>query len=141
MPSPDAPLTGGCACGAVRFEITAPFSSAGYCHCKRCQRRSGALWALNGVVDAGAFRIVNGADAVRTWRPPDGLPKSFCGECGGHVFAGDPDSGPTVGIRLGAVDGDPEVRPRWHQWVDSAPDWEPIPDDGLRRYPGQRESD
>ena len=52
MPSPEAPLTGSCACGAVRFEITAPFSSAGYCHCKRCQRRSGALWALNGIVDA-----------------------------------------------------------------------------------------
>ena len=52
MPSPEAPLTGSCACGAVRFEITAPFFTAGYCHCKRCQRRSGALWALNAMVDA-----------------------------------------------------------------------------------------
>ena len=48
MPSPEEPLTGGCACGTVRFEVTAPFDTAGYCHCKRCQRRSGALWALNG---------------------------------------------------------------------------------------------
>jgi hypothetical protein len=32
------------------------------------------------------------------------------------------------------ADGDPEIRPRWHQWMDSAPDWEPIPDDGLERF-------
>jgi hypothetical protein len=141
MPSPEAPLTGSCACGAIRFEITAPFTTAGYCHCKRCQRRSGTLWALNGIVDSDAFRLVEGADAVRTWHPPDGLQKSYCAHCGGHVFAGDPDSAPVVGIRLGAVDGDPGIRPRWHQWVDSAPDWEPIPDDGLPRFGGQREID
>ena len=35
------PLTGGCNCGAVRFEVTAPLVKAGYCHCQRCQRRSG----------------------------------------------------------------------------------------------------
>jgi hypothetical protein len=139
MASPDTPLTGSCACGAIRFEITAPFSSAGYCHCTRCQRRSGTLWALNGILDASAFRLVEGADAVRTWQPPNGMPKNFCAHCGGHVFAGDPDSGPVVGIRLGAIDGDPGIRPLWHQWVDSAPDWEPLPDDGLPRFPQQRQ--
>jgi hypothetical protein len=135
MPSSDAPLTGGCACGAVRFEVTAPFETAGYCHCKRCQRRSGALWTLNAVVPAEGFAIVGGADRVRTWAPPDGLPKAFCGECGGHLYA---DGGTIVGVRLGAVDGDPEIRPQWHQWVESAPAWEPIPDDGVPRFPQQR---
>ena len=140
MPSPEAPLTGSCACGAVRFEITAPFTTAGYCHCKRCQRRSGALWSLNGIVDSGAFRLVEGAEAVRSWRPPTGLPKAYCAHCGGHVFAGDPDSTPILAIRLGAVDGDPGIRPSWRQWVESAPDWEPIPDDGLPRFAQLRET-
>ena len=36
------PLTGGCNCGAVRFEMTAPLTRASYCHCKRCQRRRAA---------------------------------------------------------------------------------------------------
>jgi hypothetical protein len=138
MPSPDAPLTGGCACGAVRFEVTAPFETAGYCHCKRCQRRSGALWALNAAVPAEGFTITEGADSVRTWAPPDGLSKSFCGHCGGHLFAGDPAAGPVVGVRLGAVDDDPGIRPQWHQWADSAPAWEPLPDDGLPRHPQLR---
>ena len=140
MPSRESPLGGGCACGAVRFEVTAPFETAGYCHCKRCQRRSGALWALNGAVAADAFAIVEGADAIRTWAPPDGLPKAFCAHCGGHVYAGAPGAGPIVGVRLGAVDGDPGIRPQWHQWVESAPAWEPLPDDGLPRFEQRRTS-
>ena len=137
MPSPDAPLTGGCACGAVRFEVTAPFDTAGYCHCKRCQRRSGALWSLNGFVQSTGFALTQGTVDVRTWRPEDGSPKSFCATCGGHVFGGNPD-GPFVVVRLGAVDGDPEIRPQWHAWTESAPDWEPLPDDGLPRHPQGR---
>jgi hypothetical protein len=37
----ELPLTGGCNGGAVRFEVTEPLAGASYCHCKRCQRRSG----------------------------------------------------------------------------------------------------
>ena len=43
----DLPLTGGCNCGAVRFEVTEPLVAASYCHCKRCQRRSGAAASPN----------------------------------------------------------------------------------------------
>ena len=112
-PSQDQPLTGACACGTVKFRVTKPFDTAGYCHCKRCQRRSGALWALSAGVASDGFEITDGADAVRTWTPPDGLPKSYCGECGGHVFGGRLD-GPFVVVRLGAVDGDPGIRPLTH---------------------------
>jgi hypothetical protein len=137
MPSPEEPLTGACACGAVRFAVTAPFDTAGYCHCKRCQRRSGALWSLNGIVGGEHFAITEGEDAVRSWIPPDGLPKCYCGECGGHVYGGRPGVAFVV-VRLGAVDGDPGTRPEWHQWVSSAPDWEPLPDDGLPRFAEMR---
>ena len=36
----ELPITGGCGCGAVRFEVWKPFVSAAYCHCTRCQRRT-----------------------------------------------------------------------------------------------------
>jgi hypothetical protein len=141
MPSPDAPLRGSCMCGTVRFKVTAPFTTAGYCHCTRCRRRTGAMWSLNGSVGADAFELLEGADEIATWRPPDGMAKSFCRRCGGHVFSGDPDAGDPIGVRLGAVEGDPGIRPRWRQWVESAPDWEPIPEDGLPRFPRRREID
>jgi hypothetical protein len=135
MPSPDAPLTGSCACGAVAFEVTAPFRTAGYCHCKRCQRRSGALWSLNAQVPADGFALVRGRESVRTWAPPDGVAKAFCTECGGQLYS---EGDGMIGVRLGTVDGDPGIRPEWHQWLESAPDWEPIPDDGLPRFARHR---
>ena len=129
-------------CGAVRFRVDAEFATAGYCHCTRCQHRTGVpLGALSGMVDAAAVQILEGADSIRTWRPDEGFPKSFCAQCGGHVWAGEPGSGGTVAVRLGALDGDPGIRARWHQWVSSVPEWERLPDDGLPRYPGPREHD
>jgi hypothetical protein len=135
-PSADSPLHGSCACGAVSFQVTAPFTDAGYCHCKRCQRRTGALWSLNAIVPVEHFELLSGEEHVRAWAPPDGIPKAFCAECGGHLYS---DGGDTRGVRIGALDGDPGIRPQWHQWTDSAPDWDAIPDDGIPRFSGQRE--
>jgi hypothetical protein len=137
-PSPEHPLTGACTCGAVRVEITAPFVTAGYCHCTRCQRRTGTAASPNANVPASAFAIVAGDDAVRTWKPPDGFWKSFCVHCGGHLFSSQPELSDQVGVRLGILDRDPDVRFEWRQWVSSAPAWEPIPDDGLPRYAERR---
>jgi hypothetical protein len=136
MPSADAPLRGSCACGAVSFEVTAPFETAGYCHCKRCQRRTGTLWSFNAMVPAAGFEIVSGGEHVRVWKPPDGIPKAFCEVCGGHLYS---DGGDSIGVRLGTLDGDPEIRPQWRQWLESAPDWEAIPDDGVPRFQQARE--
>jgi hypothetical protein len=54
------PLAGGCGCGAVRFEVGAPLVGAGYCHCTRCQRRSGTAASANAVLAPGSLRIVSG---------------------------------------------------------------------------------
>jgi hypothetical protein len=140
MPSPEDPLTGACACGTVRFAITAPFDTAGYCHCTRCQRRSGTLWSISAMVRSSGFRIVEGREAVRTWRPAGGNPKSFCVHCGGHVFSGELDGEGDIGVRLGAVDGDPGIEPSWRQWMESVPDWHDVPDDGLPRFPRSRDA-
>jgi hypothetical protein len=125
----------------VRFEVTGDFLSAGYCHCLRCQHRSGTLYTFNGMVPADGFSVIAGEDAIRTWRPPNGHPKSFCVHCGGHVYSGEPGGEGTVGVRFGALESDPGIAPRWHQWVASAPDWAPLPEDGLPRFDGARTID
>jgi hypothetical protein len=129
------PLTGGCGCGAVRFEVSAPLGSALYCHCTRCQRRSGAGASANALAESGSFTIVSGEDGLRVWRPERGWEKWFCGECGSAVFSRHPVEHERMAVRLGAFDGDPGVRPSLHQFVAYAAPWEPIPDDGLPRYP------
>ena len=71
-------LTGGCLCGGVRYEITEPFTGASYCHCTRCQRRTGTAAAASARVPSGGVRITAGAGLVRTWLPPDhGWGKAF----------------------------------------------------------------
>ncbi len=129
------PLTGGCLCGAVRYEISAPLAAASYCHCTRCQRRSGTAASAQAWPAPGTFRFVSGEQLVQTWRPPDeGWPKSFCSVCGGQLFSHDPHDPDRRSIRLGTFDGDPGIRPSFRQYVAYAAPWEPIPDDGLERF-------
>jgi hypothetical protein len=131
----ELPLTGGCNCGAVRFEVTEPPVGARYCHCTRCQRRTGTAASCSAAVVPGSFRITSGEDRLRAWKPEDGWEKWFCGDCGSSLFSRDPAEPDRVGVRMGAFDSDPGVRPSARQFVAYAASWEPIPDDGLPRYP------
>ena len=131
-------LTGGCLCGGVRFEITEPLQSASYCHCTRCQRRTGTSASANGVTAPGSLRVVAGEDLLRAYSPGDGADKVFCSACGGHVFSQHPADPERKGVRLGAIDGDPGIRPSLRQYVAYAAPWEPIPEDGLPRFAERR---
>jgi hypothetical protein len=129
------PLTGGCLCGGVRFEVTEPLVSASYCHCTRCQRRTGTAASAQARVAPGSLRIVAGEELVRFYEPPDGFAKGFCSNCGGALFSRPPGSQEVWGVRLGTFDEDPGIRPQHRQFVAYAAPWEPIPDDGLPRFP------
>jgi hypothetical protein len=135
MGEPGFPLTGGGRCGAVRFEVGAPLGAAIYCHCTRCQRRTGTGASVTARVESASFKIASGEDKLRAWRPDGGWEKSFCGCCGSAVYSRHPIETDRTGVRLGAFDGDPGVRPVLRQFVAYAAPWEPIPDDGLPRYP------
>lgn len=128
------PMTGGCGCGAVRFKVTAPLVDALYCHCKRCQRRSGTAASASAIPKPGTFQLLSGEDSLHTWTPDGGWEKWFCGKCGSAVFSRHPDDADRMSIRLGAFDDDPGIRPRRRQFVAYAAPWEPIPDDGLSRH-------
>lgn len=131
-----AELTGHCLCGGVAFEITAPLVGASYCHCNRCQRRSGTAASANARLAPGSLNITAGAELISTWTPDEGAPKSFCSRCGSALWAGTAEN--PLGVRLGTLDSDPRVRPAHHQFVAYAAGWEPIPEDGLARYPEGR---
>jgi hypothetical protein len=136
MPDPKAPVTGACMCGAVTFTVSEPILGAAYCHCTRCQRRTGTAFSVSGLTPPGSFAITKGADAVGTYRPGgDGWHKSFCTQCGSQLFTTHPENPDLLAVRFGALDDDPGVRPNVHQFVDYAPAWAPVPDDGFPRFP------
>ena len=133
--TPEPSLTGGCLCGGVRFALSEPAGVAGYCHCTRCQRRTGTGSSAQALVDGPTFRLEQGEDLVKGWRHPDGgSEKFFCRECGAHLFSRHPDHPERMTVRLGAFDGDPGVRPGWRAFVAYAAPWEPVPQDGLERH-------
>ena len=131
----DLRLIGGCLCGGVRYEIDEAPISASYCHCTRCQRRSGTAASAQARLAPGALRIVAGEELVREWVPPDnGWPKAFCSACGGALWSRSPVEDALYSVRLGTFDSDPGIRPQYRQFVAYAAPWENDPDDGLPRY-------
>jgi len=134
----ELPLTGGCLCGSVRYEITEPLVSASYCHCKRCQRRTGTAASASARIVPGSLRIVSGEELIRSFEPPDGFAKLFCSACGSALWSRNPLDPEVISVRLGTFDEDPGIRPSYRQFVAYAAPWEPIPDDGLPRFPERR---
>ena len=136
QPSADNPLYGSCLCGGVRFEVTTPFVWASHCHCSRCRKHSGAFGETQGRVPREGFRLLQGEELISVYRPEDGRVKAFCSVCGSSLFGNEWPEGDQIGIRLGALDGDPGIRPSFHTFVASKAPWEQLPDDGsaaLRR--------
>ena len=122
----------------MRFELGSPPVEAYYCHCTRCQRRTGTGSSAQARIDGRGFRIVAGEELVKGWRHPDGgFEKFFCRECGAHLFSRNPDDPSQMSVRMSAFDEDPGLRPAFRAFVNYAAAWEPIPDDGLERF-GER---
>jgi len=137
MSGREGAIAGGCLCGGVRFRLTELPEAAGYCHCTRCQGRTGSGASAQAEVDGRTFELIEGEALAKGWRHPDGgWEKWFCPECGAHLFSRNPDDPDQMSVRMSAFDEDPGVRPSWRAHVDSAATWEPIPEDGLERFPG-----
>lgn len=133
---PDRPVRGSCLCGGVRFEITAPFRRANYCHCSRCRKHAGSSSLAQGRVPREGFELLAGAELIEVFAPGGGMVKAFCRRCGSSLFGGTWPEGPEVSVRLGVLDDDPGIRPQYHSFVDSKAPWDELPDDGLPRFPG-----
>ena len=130
-----ATITGGCLCGGVRYEIDKPLLKLTYCHCTRCQRRTGTAASPQARLAPGSLRFVQGEELVRGWQPPDhGFEKCFCSRCGGALFSRDSE-GTIWSVRMGTLDADPGLTPSHRQFVAYAATWEPVPDDGIPHYP------
>jgi hypothetical protein len=97
MKRPALPLTGGCPCEAVRFEVTAMPLLVYACHCTEWQRWSGNAFSMSMPVASDTFRIVRGEP--KPWRRigASGVQSTywFCGACGGRVY-GERDAGPDI---------------------------------------------
>lgn len=77
-------VSGGCLCGAVRYELSDPPSEGGLCHCRVCQKTTGSAFeALIGCLET-KFRYTKGEP--KRYRSSSIMEKSFCSTCGSHLM-------------------------------------------------------
>ncbi|MBS0376750.1 MAG: GFA family protein [Proteobacteria bacterium] len=131
--SAPAAYLGGCACGALRFRASAPPIDAGYCHCRLCQRTTGAPVLAYASFPVGAFAYTTGKPA--RYASSDRGHREFCDRCGTQIAFRARPAPATVDVNVGALDEPARVPPRRHLWTASAIPWLNLADD-LPRHAG-----
>ncbi|MGV8854130.1 MAG: GFA family protein [Devosia sp.] len=138
MDLPDFPVEGGCQCGVVRYRLLASPLSVYNCHCKDCQRFSGAAWSISMPVESDRLEHLSGtlasydkiADSGR------GISMQFCVHCHGWLWNRPQASPALVMLRAGSLDSLNWAVPVGNIWTDSKVAWVDI-DPALVNMPGQ----
>lgn len=127
--------TGGCACGAVRFRITAALLGVGVCHCSDCQKASGGSPAYVGYAPNGALEITSGDVRIYRSKADSGedVGRVFCPDCGSPLWSVSAGA-PFTPVKLGALDDASDLKPSVHIYVASASPWH-LMHEGLPRFP------
>lgn len=120
--------TGGCLCGAVRYELAGAPLLQGICHCKNCQRQAGSGWSMLIMAPEAAVAI---AGEVRTYqdRGESGgaVLRQFCPTCGSPLFTRVPAQPGMIFIKAGTFDDTSWFAPQMQFWTDSKQGWVDIP--------------
>jgi len=125
-------IEGGCLCGGVRFSIARAVGPFELCHCTRCRRSSGAAFVAGLGVRTEDFRLLQGAELIRSWEAPllenpPAYRTSFCSRCGSRVPSPAPGE-KWFEVPAGTLDGDPQLRPDRHIFVEHRAPWFEITD-------------
>lgn len=123
-------MTGGCHCGAIRFEVSAEPVGTAHCFCTDCQKLTGTQMTTNVLVPKSAFKVTKGEPAMYSATGDSGKPvnRFFCRDCGSPLW-GEPEviAGVAV-VRAGALDDPNAVEIGMSIYTASAPKWAAKPD-------------
>ena len=129
---------GGCLCGAIRYAAGAEPVDTGYCHCRLCQRSTGAPVLAWASFPVDVFSYTLGAPA-RYQSSPHGH-REFCSECGTQIAYRDSENARTVDVNTGSLDDPDRLAPRCHIWHASRLSWFDTADD-LPRFEASKPQD
>ena len=137
------PLTGGCLCGAVRYEVKASLELIEHCHCSMCRKAHGAAFSTNSVVPTSALKVTAGAEVISEYESSPNRRKCFCSKCGSQLFIRRVNKPEFTVVTLGSLEGELHARPERHVFVESKASWYNITDalPQFKIYPGFEPSD
>ena len=116
----DQRLTGGCLCGAVRYEASGEPLNVRVCHCRLCQKATGQAFFARAMYPVGRVAITG-----ETTRFPSSehVERLFCPRCGSGVFAQRASRADLIGITLGSLDDPDALKPEVQIWTSSRIGW------------------
>ena len=118
--------TGGCLCGAVRYESEEPPYDVSYCHCRMCQKSSGNPYFLGALIRAKAFRFTRGEP--KFYKSSAWAERGFCAECGTPLIFRDGTE--NYAVYIGTLDHPEDWPPTLcHSGMESRIPWDTIHDD------------
>jgi hypothetical protein len=120
------PFSGGCACGAIRYEAAAEPVVMLRCHCRDCQRSSGGPFSSFVIVPAVAFRLLQGSLRFHDSPSERGgkTHRGFCPECGSPILAKTDPNPDVVGIRVASLDDPSWFNLQMDVWTSDAHPWD-----------------
>lgn len=134
--------SGGCLCGAVRYQLNGEPAMVAVCHCSTCQKNTGSAFSTNVAVPEGAVEIAGESLATYEEQAGGDSPpffRSFCSRCGSPIFGrGDAYPG-LVFIKGGTLDDASWVKPTVHIWCSEKQPWVLI-GDGVPQLPAGPDS-
>jgi len=120
------PLDGGCACGHIRYRLTRRPLIVHCCHCRWCQRESGASFALNAMIEADFVLQLTAEPQLVNTPSQSGLGQLIarCPACRVAVWSNYAGAGPVIRfIRVGTLDAPDHLPPDIHIYTASKQPW------------------
>ena len=115
--------TGGCMCGAVRYELKSEPFDAGWCHCRTCQLTSGSPAMVFASVPDGDLVWTHGAELVRSVKSSSFGHRMFCGQCGTPFLMRVDHQPETVDFSVATLDEPDAIAPGFHIFHGSKIGW------------------
>ena len=108
-----AQFTGGCLCGAVRYEINGNPVRVAHCHCDDCRKATGSAFATNIFVDEDGVVVTQGKPKSfnHTANSGNTMTKQFCDNCGSQLFGFSSGGSGLKSVKVGSIDDAGFVRP------------------------------
>jgi hypothetical protein len=120
-------VTGGCLCGAVRYELKGEIAFAGHCHCEDCRRSSGSSRCSHAGVMADAVTMTGKTSSFD--KPADSgnmVTRHFCPTCGAPVFSTNSAMPGMLFLRASSFDDLEVFTPQMTVYAARAPSWDPV---------------
>lgn len=118
-------ITGGCLCGACTYSTRAEPIDIRACHCRLCQKATGAPMYARVRVPLKGLTI---AGPVGWYHSSPELRRGFCTQCGASLFS-ERAAGGSIGLLMGSLDEPDRFRPSDHIWVSRKQTWLKLADD------------